>query len=204
MLLGRYPADILPLLEDSIQDGDMVTIRQPVDFYGVNYYNPLRVAANTDPESENPFEFLELVGYDRTDFDWPVVPDAPARVADHPARAVPRRAAADHDHRVRLLLRTGPDAEGVSTTKPRIDYLDAHLRAVATGHRPGRRRPRLLHVVADGQLRVGRGLQAALRPGARRLRDVEAHAQELLPLVRRDDPGARAHARRKTGCSRGS
>ena len=76
MLLGRYPTDILPLLEDSIQDGDMVTIRQPVDFYGVNYYNPLRVAANTDPDSENPFEFLELVGYDRTDFGWPVVPDA--------------------------------------------------------------------------------------------------------------------------------
>ena len=60
----------------SVRDGDMVTIRQPVDFYGVNYYNPLRVAANSDPEDENPFEFLELVGYDKTDHGWPVVPDA--------------------------------------------------------------------------------------------------------------------------------
>ena len=32
----------------SIQDGDLTTIRQPLDFYGVNYYNPMRIAATED------------------------------------------------------------------------------------------------------------------------------------------------------------
>ena len=45
MLLGRYPADLMPLFEDVMADGDLATIRQPLDFYGVNYYNPMRIAA---------------------------------------------------------------------------------------------------------------------------------------------------------------
>ena len=45
MLLGRYPTDLLPLLEDVVEPGDMATIRQPLDFYGVNYYNPIKIAA---------------------------------------------------------------------------------------------------------------------------------------------------------------
>ena len=45
MLLGRYPVDLAPLLDGLAEPGDMATIRQPLDFYGVNYYNPMRVAA---------------------------------------------------------------------------------------------------------------------------------------------------------------
>ena len=30
MLLGRYPADLAPLLEDVVRDGDLATIRQPL------------------------------------------------------------------------------------------------------------------------------------------------------------------------------
>ena len=75
MLLGRYPADLAPLLEDVIRDGDLATIRQPLDFYGVNYYNPMKIAAAGD-EAPMPFESRELVGYPTTDFGWPVVPDA--------------------------------------------------------------------------------------------------------------------------------
>ena len=110
----------------------MVTIRQPVDFYGVNYYNPLRVAANTDPESENPFEFLELVGYDRTDFDWPVVPDALREwliiLRARYRAALPPIMITESG----CSYGTGPDASGVVDDQARIDYLDAHLRAVAT------------------------------------------------------------------------
>ena len=59
-----------------------------------------------------------------------------ARVADHAPRPLPRRAAADRDHRVRLLLRHRvPTRDGVVDDQPRIDYLDAHLRAVADGDR---------------------------------------------------------------------
>ena len=59
----------------SMQDGDLATIRQPLDFYGVNYYNPMKVAAAGE-DSEVPFEIREVVGYPTTDFGWPIVPDA--------------------------------------------------------------------------------------------------------------------------------
>ena len=75
MLLGRYPADLMPLLEGLPEPGDMATIRQPLDFYGVNYYNPMRVAAAPE-DAEMPFEFRDVLGYPITDRGWPVVPDA--------------------------------------------------------------------------------------------------------------------------------
>jgi beta-glucosidase len=122
----------MPLLEDAIQDGDMVTIRQPVDFYGVNYYNPLRVAANLDEEDENPFEFVDLVGYDKTDFGWPVVPDSLREwliiLRARYRAALPPIMITESG----CSYGRGPDADGVVDDQPRIDYLDSHLRAVAT------------------------------------------------------------------------
>ncbi len=130
MLLGRYPFDIAPLLEPSIQDGDMATIRQPLDFYGVNYYNPRRVAA-ADESSENPFEFVDLVGYETTDFGWPVVPDALREwliiLRARYRAALPPIMITESG----CSYATGPDEHGVVDDQARIDYLDAHLRAVA-------------------------------------------------------------------------
>jgi beta-glucosidase len=132
MLLGRYPRDIMPLLEESIRDGDMVTIRQPVDFYGVNYYNPLRVAASMDEEAANPFEFVDLLGYERTDHGWPVVPDALREwliiLRARYRAALPPIIITESG----CSYGMGPDERGVVDDQPRIDYLDAHLRAVAT------------------------------------------------------------------------
>ena len=72
-------------------------------------------------------------------------PRRPARVADHPARAVPRRAAADHDHRVRLLLRHRPRRRRRGR-RPGPHRLPRRPPAGRRHrHRPGRRRPRLLH-----------------------------------------------------------
>ena len=51
VLLGRYPEHARPVLlpdEALIADGDMQTIRQPVDFLGVNYYSPVYLRAG-DP-----------------------------------------------------------------------------------------------------------------------------------------------------------
>ena len=51
VLRGRYPADMLALYEglygpaESVRDGDLAVIRAPIDFLGVNYYNPQRIAA---------------------------------------------------------------------------------------------------------------------------------------------------------------
>ena len=84
MLMGRYPVDIQPLLEHVVKDGDMPTIRQPLDFYGVNYYNPMRIAA-TEEDSEMPFEFREVLGYDEDRLRLADRARRAARVADHAA-----------------------------------------------------------------------------------------------------------------------
>ena len=110
MLLGRYPVDILPLVEDVIVEGDLTTIRQPLDFYGVNYYNPMRVAA-TDEDSEMPFEFRAGARLPGHRLRLARRTRGAAGVAGHDPRPVPRRAAAADDHRVRVLLQHGARRE---------------------------------------------------------------------------------------------
>ena len=130
MLLGSYPADLQPLLDDVVLAGDMATIRQPLDFYGVNYYNPMRIAA-ADSDSEIPFELVELLGYPTTDFGWPVVPDALREwLIMFRARfraALPPIIITENGASYGM----GPDGDGVVDDQPRIDYLEGHLRAVA-------------------------------------------------------------------------
>ncbi len=136
MLLGRYPADLAPLFEGIVQDGDLATIRQPLDFYGVNYYNPFKVAAAAE-DSEMPFELRELVGYPTTDFDWPVVPDA-LREWLILLRARFRAALPPiYITESGCAYNVGPDEHGVVDDQARIDYLDAHLRAVAVACQRG-------------------------------------------------------------------
>ena len=130
MLLGRYPADLAPLVEEAVRPGDLATIRQPLDFYGVNYYSPIKIGAAPE-DSPIPFEVCELVGYPVTDIGWPVVPDAlrewlitlRARYrAALPPLVVTESGAA---------YSTPPDEGGAVDDQERIAYLDAHLRAVA-------------------------------------------------------------------------
>ncbi len=51
LLRGAYPEDMLGLYEalygpsESVREGDLAVIQAPIDFLGVNYYNPQRVAA---------------------------------------------------------------------------------------------------------------------------------------------------------------
>jgi beta-glucosidase len=136
MLLGRPPADLAPLLADLAKAGDLATVRQPLDFYGVNYYHPLKVAAAPEG-AEMPFELLDVLGYDTTDLGSPVVPDALQELliqlrARYRAALPPivlTESGASYD--------TGPDEGGVVDDQERIDYLDRHLRAVAVAVRQG-------------------------------------------------------------------
>ncbi len=136
MLLGRYPVDLQPLIEEVIRPGDMATIRQPLDFYGVNYYNPMKIAAAPE-EAEMPFEVRELVGYPTTDFGWPVVPDALREwLIMFRARfraALPPIMITESG----CSYGMGPDENGVVDDQPRIDYHEAHLNAIATAIQRG-------------------------------------------------------------------
>src|SRR5690606_25963135 len=122
MLLGRYPVDLMPVLEHVIEPGDLATIRQPLDFYGVNYYHPMRVAAAA-ADAELPFDLVDLVGYPPTAFGWPVGPDAlgawlimlRARFRAARPPVIVTESGASYG--------MGPDADGVVHVQPRIDYL---------------------------------------------------------------------------------
>jgi beta-glucosidase len=91
VLLGRYPElDGRPVFTCS--DDDLALIAQPIDFLGVNWYCPGRVAAaaHLTPRADgSPLEQLfarmpEIVGYGRADapgvptnvMGWPVRPEA--------------------------------------------------------------------------------------------------------------------------------
>ena len=130
MLLGRYPVDIEPLLEHVVRPGDLATIRQPLDFYGVSYFHPVRIAA-ADEGAEVPFEHREIVGRPTTDLGWPVAPEALRewliifraryRAALPPIVVTGSGCAYD----------TGPDEHGVVDDQARIDYHAAHVRAIS-------------------------------------------------------------------------
>ena len=187
MLLGRYPVDLAAAARGRRPSrATWPTIRQPLDFYGVNYYNPMQVAAAPE-DAEMPFEFRDVARLPDDRLRLAGRARRAARVADHVPRPLPRRAAADHDHRVRLRLQHGP-GRGRRRRRPAAHRLPRRPPARGRRRDPARRRrPRLLLLVAAGQLRVGRGLHPALRPGARRLRDPGAHPEALLRLVRRPD-----------------
>jgi beta-glucosidase len=79
LLRGAYPDDMVEFYErrvgpfDAVQEGDLETIAQPLDFLGVNFYRPNLVAADDDAVLE-----LREVTQDRevTAMGWPIVPEA--------------------------------------------------------------------------------------------------------------------------------
>jgi beta-glucosidase len=90
VLLGRYPT--LPLIArpwfrsmGRISDADLRNIHQPLDFYGVNYYYPVKVAmgrgsvhipaTNSKAVARLPFHEVGYPEYGTTGFGWPVAPE---------------------------------------------------------------------------------------------------------------------------------
>jgi beta-glucosidase len=130
VLLGRYP-DLSAFGPDSVldcvRDGDLGVISAPLDGLGVNYYAPTQVAAPADPPL--PFRLEPITGYPVTAFGWPVVPQGLADVlgmlAERYGGALPvyiTESGCSHDDHVT------PD--GTVDDQFRIDYVDAHLRAL--------------------------------------------------------------------------
>lgn len=134
ILTGRYPDTLAELIQTD--DGDLASIAAPLDFYGVNYYQPTRVGA-PGQRSETaaaqgltgelaaavPFSLLDQPEHPRTDFGWPVVPDGL------------RRLLLDLRDRYPGLPPVHITENGCSYAPLedafRVDFLDTHLRAVA-------------------------------------------------------------------------
>ncbi|WP_033222051.1 GH1 family beta-glucosidase [Kitasatospora phosalacinea] len=130
LLLGRYP-DLTayglgpdPDLGGAVRDGDLTLIHAPgLDGLGVNYYNPTRIAAPTDPGL--PFAEAPIEGVPRTHFGWPVVPEGlPELLHTLQARygtALPPI----------TITENGCSTDAALDDAFRIDYLTAHLDALA-------------------------------------------------------------------------
>lgn len=136
MLLGRYPDGFGELMGAADLDDDLGVIAQPLDFYGLNYYNPMCVSAPADPATAMPFDQREITGYPKTDFGWPVVPDGLREqlvILKDRYPALPPVLITENG----CSYNMGPDEHGVVDDQPRIDYLDSHLRAVAAAIEEG-------------------------------------------------------------------
>jgi beta-glucosidase len=121
VLLGRYPEQVTQYLPDGFAD-DLPTISAPLDFYGVNYYEPQGAAA---PGEGNPlpFELRPVEGYPLTTNDSPVVPDGLRQFlgqlrARYSAKLPPV-----------YITESGASFDGVHD-KERIQYLHDHLVAL--------------------------------------------------------------------------
>lgn len=149
ILRGSYPEDwVAELVAASAGlapeqlEADLAVISEPLDHYGVNYYEPTVIEAprpgkdysgvlEVDFPADMPFSPVRIEGVERTDFDWPIVPSGLTeilrtlhqRYPGLPPITVTENGCSYHDE-------PGPD--GAVHDQRRIDYLRAHLAAV--GH----------------------------------------------------------------------
>jgi beta-glucosidase len=124
LLLGQYPADVLAHLgadAPDVRDGDLDTIRQPLDFLGLNYYT--RNVANAGgvvPPAR--------LGVPLTDMGWEIYPAG--------LRELLVRHRADYPLPPVYIMENGaafPDriVDGAVEDADRVNYLHAHITAVA-------------------------------------------------------------------------
>lgn len=139
LLLGKYPDEMAELIPPGLEE-DLKEISVPIDFYGINYYNPTLVGAPSadrpgdldgiEIDIDLPFTILDLDGYQQTDFGWPVIPEAltdllvgfKERYGEKlPPIFITENGAAINDE---------VDQDGKVHDQRRIDYTDVHLRAI--------------------------------------------------------------------------
>ncbi|MEO6944836.1 MAG: GH1 family beta-glucosidase [Lacisediminihabitans sp.] len=152
VLLGRYPEvpdELAELFGEfaSVSDDDLRQIHQPLDFYGLNYYMPSRIAAgggsgeSPDGSSEAmmglPFHLLPLDGYPTTAFEWPISPEyfavAMAEVQERYGDVLPPVYITENGASFPDI----PSGVGVVDDRERISYLASHLRAALDAVAPG-------------------------------------------------------------------
>lgn len=152
ILLGEYPNGMGEGMPGPVAE-DLKIISEPLDAYGVNYYNPTKVgapgspavtAALTAPESDAgmqvpegiPFALVPVEAAERTAFGWPVAPEGLTellvqlrdRYGDRlPPIHITESGCSTHD-----VLQ-----DGAVHDEARIRYLDAHLGAVAAARDEG-------------------------------------------------------------------
>jgi beta-glucosidase len=130
---GRYPEDILRLVEQHMPDvlpGDLDAIAAPIDFLGVNYYtrNVIRAGKNDQPVHVHPDNEYTSMG-------WEVYPDGLYDVL--------QRVHAEHTSIPLYITENGASYtdvrthEGAVRDPERLQYLQRHLGTVSRAIRSG-------------------------------------------------------------------
>ncbi len=112
-----------------VRDGDLATIAQPLDWWGLNYYFP--TTYQDDPDAEFP-SVREVPSTDtgmRTDIGWEIKAKAMTDllVQVHERYDLPPVYITENG----ACYNMGPDTDGVVEDEPRRAYLDDHLAAAA-------------------------------------------------------------------------
>jgi len=127
ILLGSWP--LAGIMDPEAEDGDLALISQPVDFLGVNSYNPQYVAPAA-PGSDIGFEPVTPEGLQYNDFGWPIIPEGFTQMLvglrDTYGDALPPILITENGG----AFNEEPDAEGRVRDERRIEYTAAHLRAL--------------------------------------------------------------------------
>lgn len=125
-LLGKYPAELAPLIEPYLQAGDMAKICRPIDWFGLNHYGP--IFAKADPTAVWAFAWGSApADAPVTDIGWPIFPELfRSELLDVTRRYrlpiyVTENGCGGHDQ---------PDEAGNIVDKPRISYLRQHIDAM--------------------------------------------------------------------------
>ncbi|TDB83256.1 beta-glucosidase [Actinomadura sp. KC216] len=126
VLLGRYP----DVMADAsfVRSEDLAVIASPIDFLGVNYYQPTRL--KMPEEGPLPFDITDITGYPVTGMGWPIVPDAFLSLLRslHSRYALPPVYITENG--CSFPDEIGPD--GTVDDSSRIEFLDAHITAMRT------------------------------------------------------------------------
>lgn len=129
-LKGRYPADIVALLGDILEDIDLAAVKSaamPVDFLGINYYRRHLFVAGSDGLFSS--KDVEPDGSEFTAMGWEIYPDG--------LRKLLVRVAEEYKPPVIYVTENGaafddpPPAQGVVNDPRRAAYLRDHFAAAS-------------------------------------------------------------------------
>ncbi|MFP5077123.1 GH1 family beta-glucosidase [Rhizobium sp. YIM 134829] len=129
---GAYPESFLSALGNRmppIEDGDLALISQKLDWWGLNYYTPLRVADDPTPGAEFPAtKPAPFVNPETTDIGWEIYPQALGDLI----RTLNARYALPDCYITENGAAYNMGVEnGVVDDQPRLDYIAEHLSVTA-------------------------------------------------------------------------
>jgi beta-glucosidase len=148
VLSGRYPAHALPSHlppAELIKDGDMETIAAPVDFLGVNYYQPTHLRPGNPADLRRSEELAlpgttGVVGFrpeylERTNMDWLIDPEGLYELLVRLSQDAPGLPLYITENGCAAEDYVNPD--GVVDDVERVKFMHQHLHAAARAVKDG-------------------------------------------------------------------